>query len=250
VADLANKRLPDTQPFVGAAAFSHKAGLHIDGVLKASHSFEHIRPEWVGNRREFLVSEVAGRSLMAQRLKPMGGDFSKDSPEVIALIHEVKEKESRGYQFENAQGSFELMAAKVLGRYQSFFTLKQFSILTERGRGEADATHATAMIKIAVDGKNEITAAEGNGPVDALNAALKKALGVFYPVIHRIHLTDYKVRVIDSEAGAAASVRVLIEFTDGRNIWSTVGVSTDVIEASWLALADGLEVALMRAGEE
>ena len=247
VADLANKRLPDTQPFVGTAAFSHKAGLHIDGVLKDRESFEHIPPEAVGNRRHFVVSEVAGRSLMARRL---GGDYTKDSPEVADMLAQVKEKEGQGYQYENAQGSFELMAARVLGRYQSFFTLKQFSILTQRGKGGEQATHATAMIKIEVDGRSEITAAEGNGPVDALNRALQKALRVFYPAIDSIRLTDYKVRVIDSEAGAAASVRVLIEFTDGREIWNTVGVSTDVIEASWLALVDGAEVALMHRGAE
>ena len=139
------------------------------------------------------------------------------------MLAQVKEKEGQGYQYENAQGSFELMAARVLGRYQSFFTLKQFSILTQRGKGGEQATHATAMIKIEVDGRSEITAAEGNGPVDALNRALQKALRVFYPAIDSIRLTDYKVRVIDSEAGAAASVRVLIEFTDGKEIWNTVG---------------------------
>ena len=214
-------------------------------MLKDRESFEHIPPEAVGNRRHFVVSEVAGRSLMARRL---GEDYTKDSPEVADMLAQVKEKEGQGYQYENAQGSFELMAARVLGRYQSFFTLKQFSILTQRGKGGEQATHATAMIKIEVNGRSEITAAEGNGPVDALNRALQKALRVFYPAIDSVRLTDYKVRVIDSEAGAAASVRVLIEFTDGREIWNTVGVSTDVIEASWLALVDGAEVALMHWG--
>jgi len=221
--------------------------MHMDGVRKCSRSFEHVAPESVGNERRFLISEVAGRSAVLTRIRTLAPEVQKDDPIVDTVLRRLKQLENDGYQFEGADGSFELLIRKTLGSYRPFFELERFRTLGEHPVGTS--TGAAAMIKLRVDGADDFTAAEGNGPVDALDRCLRKALERFYPGLRETRLTDYKVRVLDGSAGSAAKVRVLIESTDGRESWSTVGVSTDIIEASWLALVDSLEYKLIRDRE-
>lgn len=249
VAEVANIHLPDDMPFVGRKAFAHKAGMHMDGVKKCSVSFEHVPPAAVGNSRRFLMSEVAGRSAVLDRIRALAPEVKKNDPVVERVVNRLKEMESEGYQFEGADGSFELLIRKALGTYKPFFTLDRFRILGERPSSNPD-TGSMAMVKIVVGGAGEVTAEEGNGPVDALDRGLRKALDRFYPRLSEVRLTDYKVRVLDSSAAAGAKVRVLIESTDGRRVWSTVGVSTDIIEASWIALVDSIEYKLIHDSEE
>ncbi len=247
VAETANIVLPDDLPFVGRKAFAHKAGMHMDGVRKCSYSFEHVAPERVGNERRFLISEVAGRSAVLERIRTLAPRVAKGDPVVDAVVKRLKQLENEGYQFEGAEGSFELLIRKMLGTYRPLFTLERFRIIGEHPVSET--TGAAAMIKVRVDGADEVTAAEGNGPVDALNHCLRKALERFYPSLAEARLTDYKVRVLDGNAASAAKVRVLIESSDGREVWSTVGVSTDIIEASWNALVDSMEYKLIHDRE-
>ncbi|WP_341877907.1 citramalate synthase [Defluviitalea saccharophila] len=245
IAEIANVSLSDRMPYVGKSAFAHKGGMHIDGVSKASHSFEHINPELVGNERRFLMSEVAGRSTILSKIQKVNPNVTKDSPETKEIIDRLKELEHLGYQFEGAESTFELIIRKQLGKYRPFFELDHFKIIGEHPAGNEDFS-SSAMIKVNVDGQVEITAAEGDGPVNALDKALRKALEVFYPALKEVHLTDYKVRVLDTKEATAAKVRVLIESTDGEDIWTTVGVSTDIIEASWIALVDSIEYKLIK----
>jgi 2-isopropylmalate synthase len=236
-------------PFVGRKAFAHKAGMHMDGVKKCSISFEHVPPEAVGNARRFLMSEVAGRSAVVDRIRELAPDIDKHDPIVERVVKRLKELENEGYQFEGADGSFELLIRKALGTYQPFFRLERFRILGERPSATPEVG-SVAMVKIVVGEAEEVTAEEGNGPVNALDRGLRKALDRFYPRLAEAHLTDYKVRVLDGAAAAAAKVRVLIESTDGQRVWSTVGVSTDIIEASWIALVDAIEYKLFHDREE
>jgi 2-isopropylmalate synthase len=245
IAEIANVKVNKSEPYVGSAAFSHKAGMHIDGVTKSPVSFEHINPERVGNERKFLMSEVAGRSTIISKIQKVNPNITKDSPETQIIIDALKELEYKGYQFEGAEGSFELLVRKKLGKYKPFFELEHFKIIGEQPAKD-NKPSSTTMIKVVVDGKTEITAAEGDGPVNALDKALRKALEVFYPELANIRLTDYKVRVLDTKTATAAKVRVLIETTDGVNSWTTVGVSTDIIEASWGALVDSIEYKLIK----
>lgn len=245
VAEIANVTLSDGMPYVGKSAFAHKGGMHIDGVAKASHSFEHVNPELVGNERRFLMSEVAGRSTILSKIQKVNSNITKDSPETKQIIDRLKELEHKGYQFEGAESTFELIIRKQLGKYRPFFELEHFKIIGEQP-SENGTFSSSAMIKVNVDGEVEITAAEGDGPVNALDKALRKALEVFYPELKRVHLTDYKVRVLDTKTATAAKVRVLIESTDGEDIWTTVGVSSDIIEASWIALVDSIEYKLIK----
>jgi len=243
IAEIANIKINNNEPYVGTSAFAHKAGMHADGVSKASHSFEHIAPDSVGNERRFLMSEMAGRSAVLKRIQKINPKLVKESPETSAIIETIKDLEHQGYQFEGADASFEIIVRKQLGKYKSFFKLVNYSIVSNRPPLKDIA--ATASIKIIVDGQTELTAAEGNGPVNALDKALRKALLGFYPVLDTVHLIDYKVRVMESTFATAAKVRVLIESTDGNQTWTTVGVSTDIIEASWLALVDSIEYKLI-----
>lgn len=243
VAEIANIGLPDELPYVGRKAFAHKAGMHVDGVLKDSSSFEHLSPDAVGNSRRVLMSEVAGRSSIVERIKKFDPSVDRDSPVVAEVLAKLKELEQEGYQFEGADGSFDLLVRKALGKYKPLFKLERFRILGERPAG---CEGSSAMIKIEVDGQTEITAAEGDGPVNALDRALRKALERFYPSLKQMRLTDFKVRVLNGGDATAAKVRVLIESTDGKDIWTTVGVSTDIIEASWRALVDSVEYKLIR----
>lgn len=245
IAEIANIPLRDNMPYVGKSAFTHKAGMHIDGVNKASKSFEHIPPDLVGNDRRILMSEVAGRSTVAHKIAKIDSTITKNSPITQKVVDRIKELEHMGYQFEGAEAAFELLVRKELGQYTPFFDLEHFKIMDEHPL-EDKSVSSSAVIKIKVDNKLEITAAEGDGPVNALDLALRKALYVFYPSLKNVHLTDYKVRVLDSKSATAAKVRVLIESTDGESYWTTVGVSTDIIEASWIALVDSIEYKLLK----
>ncbi|WP_129600757.1 citramalate synthase [Anaerophilus nitritogenes] len=244
IAEVSNVNLNDQSPFVGKKAFAHKAGMHIDGVAKASHSFEHINPTLVGNERKFLTSEVGGRSTILSKIQKIAPYVTKNSPETEKIMTRLKELEYEGYQFEGAEGTFELIIRKQLGKYTPFFKLENFKIIGEQPYEKGKS--ATALIKVIVDGKMEITASDGDGPVNALDKALRKALEIFYPELSKVHLTDYKVRVIDSNSATASKVRVLIESTDGLESWSTIGVSKDIIEASWIALVDSIEYKLIK----
>ncbi len=245
VAEIANVSLKDNMPYIGKSAFAHKAGMHIDGVTKASQSFEHIPPDKVGNSRRFLMSEVAGRSTILEKVQKVAPSVTKDDPVTKEIIDKIKNLEHKGYQFEGAEGTFELLVRKALGKYKPFFTLEDFKLISEDPNKD-ESISASAIIKVTVDGKSEITAAQGEGPVNALDKALRKALEVFYPELKKMHLTDYKVRVLDTKSATAAKVRVLLESTDGEDYWSTVGVSTDIIEASWIALVDSIEYKLIK----
>ncbi len=244
ISEIANFKLSDIMPYVGKYAFAHKGGMHIDGVSKAPHSFEHIDPSVVGNERKFLTSEVAGRSTILSMIRKIVPNIEKNSPETDLVIKKLKELEYNGYQFEGADGAFELLIRKTLGKYKPFFELVNFKTIGEQPYSEGGS--ASAVIKVIVDGKTEITAAEGNGPVNALDKALRKALEVFYPQLSTVHLTDYKVRVLDGKTATASKVRVLIESSDGADNWTTVGVSNDIIEASWIALVDSIEYKLIK----
>jgi 2-isopropylmalate synthase len=246
VAAISNIALSEREPFIGNSAFAHKGGMHIDGVSKAPHSFEHIDPEQVGGQRRFLMSEVSGRRMILDKIWEIDPSITKDDPVTERIMKRLKEMEHEGYQFEGAESSFELIVRKHLGKYRSFFDLEHFRIIGEQpAKGEYGSS---AIIKVSVDGKDEITAAEGDGPVHALDRALRKALDTFYPELANVHLTDYKVRVINGKDATAAKVRVLLQSTDGEVIWTTVGVSTDIIEASWLALVDSIEYKLLKSG--
>ncbi len=245
IAEVSNVVMGNDAPYVGKSAFAHKAGMHADGVSKSSVSFEHIDPELVGNERRFLMSEMAGRTAVLKKVNAICPGLSKDSPQTQTVIHELKSLESQGYQFEGAESSFEIVIRKCLGMHQPFFDLVNFKIIGEQPALEPGCS-ATASIKIRVDGVPQISAAEGDGPVHALDRALRKALEVFYPSLAHVHLTDYKVRVMEPEEATAAKVRVLIESTDGEDVWSTVGVSTDIIDASWKALVDSIEWKLIK----
>ncbi|MGE4283274.1 MAG: citramalate synthase [Clostridia bacterium] len=244
ISEIANVSHDERAPYVGNAAFAHKGGMHIDGVTKNPKTFEHINPELVGNERRFLMSEVAGRSSIISRIHLIAPEVTRDSPETKRIIDKLKSLEHAGYQFEGAESSFELVIRKELGKYTKFFELEHFKAIVNEPSGSSHSS--TAMIKIRVDGEEEITAAEGDGPVNALDKALRKALERFYPQLKEMHLSDFKVRVLDSKTATAAKVRVLIESTDGEQIWSTVGVSTDIIEASWRALVDSIEYKLQK----
>jgi 2-isopropylmalate synthase/homocitrate synthase family protein len=247
IAEISNVILLDKMPYVGRSAFSHKAGMHVDGVAKASGSFEHISPDAVGNERRFLTSEVAGRMAILEQIKKIDPSKNKNSPETEQIVRKIKELEHQGYQFEGAEGSVSLIIRKNLGLYNTFFELVNFKIIGEQPYTEGSS--ASAFIKIMVDGKPEVTASEGDGPVNALDKALRRALEVFYPNAADMHLIDYKVRVMDSAAATASVVRVLIESSDQDESWCTVGVSKDIIEASWLALVDSIEYKLTKDRE-
>ncbi len=245
VAEITNITLEPGLPYVGQNAFAHKAGMHIDAVLKNPYAYEHIEPETVGNERVFLMSEVAGRSMVFEKIRKFDSSITKTSPVVTEIVNKVKELEHRGYQFEGADGSFELLVRKLIGKYQPFFKLCYYKTSDEVPLIEKNL-YSFAQLKVEVDGHEQISAGEGNGPVNALDVALRSALKSFYPSVQTLHLTDYKVRVLDGKSATAAQVRVLIESTDGIDSWTTIGVSCDVIEASWLALVDSFEYKLIK----
>ncbi len=248
VSEIANMPLNDKAAYVGNDAFAHKGGMHIDAVNKNPVSYEHINPELIGNSRRILMSEVAGRSTLLAKINAIDPTLTKDSPETKKIVDRLKELEHEGYQFESAESSFELVVRKLLGKFQPSFELKAFKVIVHEPT--ADGVNSSALIKIAVNGEDEITAAEGDGPVNAIDKAIRKALERFYPAIRKMKLTDYKVRVLDSDKATAAKVRVLIESSDADESWNTIGVSTDVIDASWRALVDAIEYKLVREQEK
>lgn len=248
VSEIANMIFEEKSPFVGGNAFAHKGGMHIDAVYKNPVSFEHIDPEMVGNIRRILMSEVSGRSTILSKINEVDSTLTKDSSETKVIIDRLKELEYEGYQFEGAESSFELVIRKILGKYRPSFELKDFKVIVNEPSGAR--VNSSAMIKINVDNEDEITAAEGDGPVNALDNAVRKALERFYPQLREMKLSDYKVRVLDSTSATAAKVRVLIESTDGKDVWTTIGVSTDIIEASWKALVDSIEYKLIKDFED
>lgn len=245
IADIANLEVPRRNPYVGISAFAHKGGVHVDGVRKAARSYEHIDPALVGNERRLLVSDQAGRSALLDKLHDAAPDLSREDPVLAAIADQMKERERYGYVYEGAEGSFKLMALRLMGRAQPHFEALDFHVFSSK---PWTGGSTQAYIKIHVSGEVEITAAEGEGPVAALDSALRKALCVFYPQLDGVRLVDFKVRVIDS-GGTGSTVRVTIESTDGVKTWGTVGVSRNIIEACWTALTDAFEFKLSGLAE-
>lgn len=237
VAETANLAVPNNQPYVGKSAFAHKGGVHVSAILKDVRTYEHIEPESVGNSRRVLVSDLSGKGNLLYKIREFG-DIDLDRLDVKALVQHIKELEYEGYQFESAEASLKLLAHQHLGGATQPFQIKGFRVIVDQVGDNGMISEAT--VKVWVGDLSEHTAAEGNGPVNALDRATKKALGRFFPELTTVHLIDYKVRVLDAREGTAAKVRVLIESTDGEESWTTVGVSTNVIEASWYAITDSL----------
>ena len=251
--EVANLPPDPQQPYVGTGAFAHKAGLHAAAVARSAGAYTHVDPLAVGNTERVLISEMAGRGSIVAKLREQGSDIELTEDQARAVLQEVKEQEARGFQYESAEASFELLVHRTLDGYTPPFDLEDFLIVERRRHtsieGESEM-QAEAMVKVRVGERLSQTAADGNGPVSALDAAVGRALSESFPELARVHLVDYKVRIIDPGAGADASVRVLIESSDGRNLWSTVGASTDIIEASWLALQDAYEYWILHWGHE
>lgn len=249
VSEIANVPPSNQSPFVGRSAFAHKAGVHVNAVMKSPGAYEHLDPEAVGNRRRILVSDLSGKSTIEHKSQEMGIRLGGESYDSRRVLQRVKELEAEGFRYEAAEGSLELLIKRVTGQFEDPFVLESFRVTIEKNREGLDVSRAT--IKISVGDEIEMTAAEGDGPVSALDHALRKALTKFYPEIQEMGLVDFKVRVIDGSEGTGAKVRVQIESRDAREIWSTVGVSKNIIEASWQALADSVQVKLSRgsAGE-
>jgi 2-isopropylmalate synthase len=249
VASIANVSLNEHQPYVGLSAFAHKSGTHADAVAKDSRSYEHMQPEKVGNQRRILISDQAGRSSVIQKAAQFGVRLDKGSPHTKSIIERVKELEHQGYQFEGADASFFLLLKKAMGAYQPCFELKHYNVAVKRFGLSTEAIMCEATVKVAVEGVVRHTASEGHGPVNALDNALRQALEGFYPCLKGTRLVDYKVRVLMGRDGTASKVRVLMETSDGRENWFTVGVHENILEASWEALADSLEYKLMQTGK-
>lgn len=249
VNEIANLRHFKRQPFVGDSAFAHKGGIHVSAVRKRPETYEHIRPELVGNSHRVLISDMAGKSNILRKAEEFKIHIKPDSPEVQGILDELKSLEHQGFQFEGAEASFELLLRKSLGLHRRFFDLIGFRVIDEkRKENEAPISEATIMVKV---GKHiEHTAATGNGPVNALDNALRKALEKFYPELKSVKLHDYKVRVLTTGKGTAAKVRVLVESGDEESKWGTVGVSENIIEASWQALVDSIEYKLLKKEKE
>ncbi|MFC1478664.1 citramalate synthase [Candidatus Margulisiibacteriota bacterium] len=244
ISEIANLAPYDHQPFTGNSAFAHKGGIHVSAVMKHSETYEHIKPELVGNKQRVIVSELSGVSNLVYKAEEYGVNLKKGTPEVKELLAKIKQLEHSGYQFEEGEASFELLMKRATGEYKRLFALEGFRVINEK-RGD-DKVTVEAAIKVDVNGQLIHTAADGNGPVSALDHALRKALEEKFPVLKELRLTDYKVRVLNSKKGTDALVRVIIESTDGPDTWGTVGVSTNIIEASWDALIDSLEYKLLK----
>jgi len=244
VSEIANVSMPVNQPFVGSAAFAHKGGIHVSAIRKHPRTYEHIEPELVGNKQRVLVSELAGQSNIMFKAQELQLDFALDSEQAKAAINRIKQLEHEGYQFEGADASLELLLREAAGSLNEAFTVESFKILVEKSTDRSNVV-SEAIVKLRLGDDIVYTAAEGNGPVNALDNALRKALEQYYPSIKGMHLADYKVRVIDEKNATAAKVRVLIESANANNSWSTVGVSENVIEASWQALVDSMRYALI-----
>ncbi|MBU1367160.1 MAG: citramalate synthase [Candidatus Omnitrophica bacterium] len=244
VSEISNMAHRDNSPFVGRSAFAHKGGVHIDAVIKNPLAYEHVFPSLVGNKRRFVVSELAGKSTLVAKAKELKFDLDKRSSQAKKLYNLLQKLEKDGYQFEAAEGSFKLLLEKEFKRYKKFFDLLGFRVIIEKREDNKLISEATIRLKI--NNKLEHTASQGDGPVNALDNALRKALRNFYPTLSEMYLTDFKVRVLDEKSGTAAKVRVLIQSQDEKENWSTIGVSENIIEASWQALVDSVEYKLLK----
>ncbi len=246
VSEVVNLAPDDHAPFVGLSAFAHKGGIHVSAVERNPLTYEHIQPEQVGNRRRIVISDQSGLSNILAKARSFGIELDKQDPTCRQILTHLKTLESEGYQFEAAEASFELLMREALGQRQKPFEVKGFQVHYDMSpTSEANLATSLATVKLAVDGKEILEAAEGNGPVSALDAALRKALVNVYPEIDGFHLTDYKVRILDGAAGTSAKTRVLIESSNGHQRWTTVGVSGNILEASYIAVVEGLEYGLL-----
>jgi len=246
VFEIANMQPTANMPYVGESAFAHKAGLHVDALRKNKTTYEHIEPCVVGNERRFLISELSGKANILAKLEK--ANIAQDKELAKKILTEVQNLENKGYQFEAAEASFELLVKKIMGTYKPFFKLEKFHITVEKGAGGKMVSQA--MVKLIVNGKSEHVVSEGDGPVDALYNSLSKSLERFYPNIRQMRLIDYKVRIVNPAAGTAACTRVIIETRDKDDVWGTVGVSENIIEASWQALVDSVEYKLIKDGKQ
>ena len=244
VSETANIVPLNSRPFVGKSAFAHKGGIHVSAVMKDPGAYEHIDPSLVGNARNVLISDLSGKSNIEYKAREMGMDIGGNGHDSRKIVQEIKNREQEGYQFDAAEGSFKILLEKLTEQHKPAFDLESFRVVIEKEKNRPCSSHA--IVKISVGCRDEITAAEGSGPVSALDNALRRALHQFFPDVDSMHLVDFKVRVIDGNAGTAAKVRVLIESRDQDNIWSTIGVSEDIIEASWQALADSFQYKLAK----
>jgi 2-isopropylmalate synthase len=243
ISEIANMHMPVNQPYVGNAAFAHKGGIHVSAILKDASTYEHTKPELVGNKQRVLVSELAGQSNVLVKAQELNLDFNKEHQKTKEVIEKIKDMEHQGYQFEGADATLELLLREAFEGLEEIFTLESFKMLVEKTTNHAVVSEA--IVKVKVHGETIYTAAEGNGPVNALDNALRKALIQYYPDIKNVHLSDYKVRVLDEKGATAGKVRVLMESTDFNSTWNTLGVSSNIIEASWYALVDSLRYALI-----
>jgi 2-isopropylmalate synthase len=244
VSEISNMRHMSNQPYTGDSAFAHKGGVHINAVMKKTQSYEHIEPGLVGNKRRILVSELGGKSSIMTLAKSIDMDLTKDDPKTQKAHDLLQKMEAKGYHFEAAEASFELILKKALSNVKEYFKLENFRVVVNKDKNKKVTTEA--IIKISIKGNLEHTAADGDGPVNALDSALRKALLHYYPSLNEMQLSDYKVRVLDEKAGTAAKVRVLIQSQDDHDSWSTTGVSENIIEASWQALIDSIEYKLLK----
>ncbi len=244
ISEVANMKQQNDQPYVGLSSFAHKGGMHINAVMKNPKAYEHIDPSLVGNSRRILVSELGGRTGVLIRAKELKLDLNKNTPAAKKILQLVQKLEHQGYHFEAAEASFQILMNRALKKYKDFFELEGFRVVIEKQSKKKITSEA--IIKIKVKGKKEHTVSMGDGPVNALDNALRKALKEFYPTLSKMHLSDFKVRVLDEKTGTAAKVRVLIQSQDEKESWSTIGVSENIIEASWQALVDSVEYKLLK----
>ena len=246
VAEIVNINLDPQKPYVGMSAFAHKAGLHVSAITRRKDAYEHVSPELVGNGSRFIVSEMSGKSTLAIKAAELGLDLNSD--ELSGVLEHLKDLEHKGYHFEAADGSLELLMRRASGWTQQFFALESFRVITDHREDVGVVTEAT--VKVLVGGSRMIATAEGNGPVNALDSALRKALSPYFEKLSRVHLTDFRVRVLDSALGSGAVVRVLLDSSDGSDTWSTMGVSENIIDASWQALEDSIVMGLIKVEEK
>ena len=248
ISEIANIKLDSHQPYVGRSAFAHKGGVHVSAMQRNRKTYEHIEPERVGNHTRVLLSDLSGRSNIIYKTREFGIPVQENDPAIARVLEQIKDLENRGFLYESAEGSFELLLKKALGRHRRFFGLKGFRVIDEKREWDQPPL-SEATIMVEVDNHVEHTAAVGRGPVDAMDAALRKALTKFYPILREVRLEDYKVRILPENKGTAAVTRVIIESGDGKTKWSTVGVSENILEASWQALVDSIEYKLLREEE-
>jgi len=245
VNELGNLKHNIHQPYVGRSAFAHKGGVHVSAILKNSRTYEHIEPELVGNKQRVLISDLSGKSNLIYKARDFGLEIDQNDPNLNTILEKLKELENKGFQFEGAEASFELLVRKGLGNFRKFFDLLSFRVIDEK-RSALEPPFAEATVMLMVGGEIEHTAAIGNGPVNALDLALRKALEKFYPSLKTMELVDFKVRILSGKDGTKAVTRVLIESKDEKDIWGTVGVAHNIIDASYQALVDSIEYKLFK----